>query len=231
MRGKLIVIDGADGSGKTTQLSLLKDYLSSKKIPVETVDFPRYYDSFYGKMIARFLRGEFGKLLDVNPYLISVIYAADRAMAAPEMYQWLEAGKIILANRYATSNLAHQAFRLPKRKRKEFIDWDLELEYEVNRIPKEDLVIYLYVPNEISLKLLRNKDRLNRAYAKGKQKDIVERDRIYLKNSEEAYLTLVKKFPHWVKIYCVDKNGKMKSKEEIHEMIIKALQKKGIITQ
>jgi dTMP kinase len=229
MRGKLIVIDGADGSGKTTQLSLLKEYLFSKKIAHETVDFPRYYDSFYGKMIARFLQGEFGTLAEVNPYLISVIYAADRAMAAPEMYDWLNDGKIILANRYATSNLAHQAFRLTKGKRKAFIDWDLELEYKINKIPKEDIVIYLYVPNKISLKLLRNKDRSNRSYTKGKQKDMVEKDRIYLKNSEEAYLTLVKKFPHWIKVNCVDKNGELKSKDEIHKAIVKVLQKKNII--
>jgi dTMP kinase len=230
MKGKLIVIDGADGSGKTTQLSLLQEYLKNKKIPVETVDFPRYYDSFYGKMIARFLQGEFGKLAEVNPYLISVIYAADRAMAASEMYEWLGEGKIILANRYATSNLAHQAFRLSKGKRKAFIDWDLELEYEVNKIPKEDIVIYLYGPNKISLKLLRNKDRSSRSYTKGKRKDMVERDRIYLKNSEEAYLTLVKKFPHWIKINCVDKKGELKSKEAIHKEVVQALVKKKIIS-
>ncbi len=228
MKGKLIVIEGSDGAGKTTQLGLLKAYLDSMGHPVESVDFPRYYDSFYGKMIANFLRGEYGPLDTVNPYLISVIYAADRGSAAPEMHQWLKEGKIILSNRYATSNLAHQSGRMAAIKRKSFITWDLELEYEVNNIPKEDLVIFLYVPVEISLKLMKNNDRKSREYMKGK-KDMVEKDVTYLKNSEEAYLSLVKKFPHWVKVDCVDTEGNLLSREDIHEKVKKVLANKGII--
>lgn len=227
-KGKLIVIEGSDGAGKTTQLGLLKAYLDSQGHPVETVDFPRYYDSFYGKMIANFLRGEYGPLETVNPYLISVVYAADRGSAAPEMHKWLSEGKAILSNRYATSNLAHQSGRIAPLKRKAFIEWDLELEYEVNKIPKEDIVIFLHVPVEISLELMKNKDRQKRDYTKNK-KDMVEKDVNYLKKSEEAYLTLVKKFPHWVKIECVDSDGNLRTREDIHEEIKKVLANKGIL--
>jgi dTMP kinase len=228
MKGKLIVIEGSDGAGKTTQLGLLKAYLDSQGHPVESVDFPRYYDSFYGKMIANFLRGEYGPLDTVNPYLISVIYAADRGSAAPEMHQWLKEGKIILSNRYATSNLAHQSGRIAPLKRKAFIEWDLELEYEVNKIPKEDIVIFLHVPVEVSLKLMKNNDRKSREYMKGK-KDMVEKDTTYLKHSEDAYLSLVKKFPHWVKVECVDNEGNLRSREDIHEEVKKVLANKGIL--
>jgi dTMP kinase len=227
-KGKLIVIEGSDGAGKTTQLGLLKAYLDSAELPVESVDFPRYYDSFYGKMIANFLRGEYGPLDTVNPYLISIVYAADRGSAAPEMHKWLKEGKIILSNRYATSNLAHQSGRIAPLKRKAFIQWDLELEYEVNNIPKEDVVIFLHVPVSVSLMLMKNNDRKGRAYMKGK-KDMVEKDTTYLKKSEEAYLSLVRKFPHWVKIECVDNDGNLRTREDIHEEVKKVLANKGIL--
>ncbi len=227
-KGKLIVIEGSDGAGKTTQLHLLKEYLQQQNIPVQTIDFPRYYDSFYGKMVAQFLRGEFGSLQEVDPHLASVLYALDRGQAKEEMNEWLARGDIVLSNRYATSNIAHQSSRMPSKKRKEFITWDLELEYKVNQIPQEDIVIYLYVPYNVSRKLMENADRKNRAYTKGK-KDITEKSVEYLKKSEKSYLSLVKQFPHWVKITCVDTKGNLKSREEIHAEIKNVLQKKKIL--
>lgn len=229
MKGKLIVIEGGDGSGKTTQLKLLQEYLKSKNIPVKTIDFPRYYGSFYGKLLARFLKGEFGELAQVNPYLLSVIYALDRVQAKEEIEQWLAKGTIVLSNRYATSNMAHQAGRVPKNKREEFILWDEELEYTVNKIPREDLVIFLHVPYTISQKLMRGSDRANRSYLRGKVRDMVEKNKTYLKNAESAYLWLAKKFLHWVTIECVNANGELRQKEDIHEEIKKVLIKRSII--
>src|SRR5690349_18475914 len=107
MRGKLIVIEGSDGAGKATQLELLKKYLQAHQYPVQTVDFPRY-DTHFGKMIAAFLRGEYGPLEIVPAQLIAVIYAMDRTEMRPQMKKWLQEGSVILANRYATSNMAHQ---------------------------------------------------------------------------------------------------------------------------
>lgn len=229
MKGKLIVIEGSDGAGKTTQLGLLQAYLESIDQPVKAIDFPRYA-SFYGRVIARFLNGEFGELNDINPYLISVIYALDRAQAKEEMEKTLLDGKILLANRYATSNLAHQTARLPLKKRKAFMEWDQELEYKINKIPKEDLVIFLYVPYQISLKLFANKDR--RRPERLKQRDITEENIEYLKSSEEAYLSLCRKFSKiWVKIDCVNDEGYLRSKEDIHQEIKGILKTKGVLNE
>ncbi len=221
MKGKFIVIEGNDGSGKSTQVQLLLEYLKKKKIPTKTLDFPQY-EEFFGKFIGDYLKGKYGELKDVNPYLITFPYALDRLSVAEKIRKWIKEGNMLVFNRYVPSNLAHQSGRLPKKDRKKYVDWDVELEYKINKIPKEDKVIFLHVPYKFSLSLMENKDRGARKYLKGAKKDMVESNVDYVKNSEEAYLALAKRFPHWVTIECV-KNGKMKSREEIHEEIKKAL--------
>lgn len=228
-RGKLVVIEGSDGAGKATQLELLKEYLDNLCIPVRKIDFPRYHTSFYGKMIAQFLRGEYGSLDQIHPHLISVIYAMDRADAKRDMERWLRNGSIILANRYATSNMAHQSSRLPQEEHEEFLKWIVELEYGLNKIPKEDIVIYLHVPYQISQELILRKSKEQRRYVDGKKKDIVEDNLEYVRRSEEAYLELVGRFPHWVKIECMDREGNLQSREDIHEKVKKVLVGKEII--
>src|SRR6185437_6016509 len=204
-RGKLIVIEGIDSSGKTTHLNLLKDFFKKESIPFKTIDFPRY-ESFFGAMIARFLRGEFGPLDQVNPYIISVIYALDRKDAKEEIEKWLEEGFVVISNRYATSNMAHQAGRLSQDKRSDYVKWDEELEYKINNIPREDIVIFLDMPVKESKKLMKNKNRVQ-VYRQGKKKDMVEKDETYLKNSEQTYRWLSQQFEHWVKVECVDATG------------------------
>ncbi len=219
-KGKLIIMEGNDGSGKTTQVKLLSQYLNNKKIPLKTLDFPRYYDSFFGKFLAAFLRREHGKLEHANPYLLTFPYALDRASAAGKIRKWLEEGNFVICNRYVTSNMAHQSGRLPKKERKKYVDWDMEFEYKINKLPKEDKVILLHLPYKYSLKLIAQRGK--RDYVNKKNKDMVEADKTYIKNSEETYLELVKRFPHWIKINCV-KNGKLRSTQDIHEEIIKVL--------
>ncbi|MEX0621436.1 MAG: thymidylate kinase [Candidatus Woykebacteria bacterium] len=219
-KGKLIVFEGIDGSGKTTQLDLLTEYLRSKDIPFETIDFPRYWDSFHGKTVARYLKGDFGDVDAVSPYLISLAYSLDRATAKREMNAWLREGKIVLANRYATSNMAHQAAKLPEKKRKEFLDWLQELEYRVNKIPKEDLVIYLHVPVGIARQLL---------IGRGKR-DIHEKKFEFLTQSEVMYKKLSRRFKHWVKIDCLDKkSGILLAKEAVHKKVLRSLKKQNLI--
>jgi len=225
-RGKLIVIDGGDGSGKTTQSGLLIAYLSAQNVPVKGFDFPRYYSSFHGKTVGRFLAGEFGKLKDVSPYLSSLAYALDRATAKEEMDAWLSHGGVIVCNRYATSNMAHQSAKLPEDKRKEFLDWIDELEYKVHKIPREDIVIYLHVPWQIGAELTKKKGE--RGYIKGKSQDIAEADSDHRQAAEAMYVSLSKKRKNWVLIECV-KDGKILSKEEIHRLVLDVLRNKKII--
>jgi len=226
--GKLIVIDGGDGSGKATQAGLLVEYLKKKNIRVKPFDFPRYYSSFHGKMVGRFLAGEFGDLNSVSPYLASLAYVLDRAGAKEEMDEWLGGGGIIVSNRYVTSSLAHQSAKFPSGKsRDEFMEWLDELEYKVHRMPREDIVIYLYVPWKLGVELTKNKE--DRAYLKGKKQDMAEADLHHRIESEKMYLWLSKNKKNWVKVNCIDKNGKLRSREEIHKEILLILEGKGII--
>lgn len=225
--GKFIVIDGNDGSGKTTQLNLLKSYLDKKNIPVVVFDFPQY-KTFHGETVGRFLAGEFGPLDSINPYLLAYPYALDRLGASSHIKAALDEGKVVLANRYVASNLAHQSGRLPKKERRNFVDWDIEFEYYLNGLPREDLLIYLYVPHKNGKKLLKNKDRSQRIYKNGKVRDIVESNTKYLTDSEEAYLDLLERFDHWIKIDCTE-NDKILPKIKIHDKIVLELTSRHFI--
>lgn len=225
--GKLIVIDGGDGSGKATQTSLLAQYLSKSKVLHRIYDFPQYYSSFHGATIGRLLSGEFGTLNTISPYLASLAYALDRASVKNEMRDFLRKGGTIICNRYATSNMGHQAGRIPNPlERQKFLKWVYELEYKIHKIPREDIVIYLYVPWQIGLELTKKKD--DRGYMKGKKLDINERDIQFRINSEEMFLNLCKTKKNWVKMDCV-KSGKLLSKEDIHVQIVTLLKEKKLI--
>jgi dTMP kinase len=201
----------------------LVDYLTQQGFPVKAFDFPRYYSSFHGKIAGRFLAGEFGS--DVSPYLASLAYALDRAGAKEEMDMWLARGGMIVSNRYATSNMAHQGARVPAEKRKEFLEWIDELEYKVHKIPREDIVIYLHVPWEVGMELTKGKG--DRAYL-GDREDILEADTSHRKEAEAMYVSLAKEHKNWVLIECVE-NGAILSKEAIHEKILAVLKEKNII--
>jgi len=225
--GKLIVIDGGNGSGKTTQAQLLIAYLKQQKIPVKSVDFPQYYSSFHGKTVAKFLRGEFGTLDQVSPYLSSLAFAVDRASVKREMDDFLAKGGYVIANRYATSSLAHQSAKFSDvKKQKEFLNWLYDLEYKVHKIPKENIVIYLHVPVNFGKKLTAKKGE--RAYLKGQSEDIEEKDHNYRVATEKMYLKLAKQYKHWHTINCVENNNLL-SPDTIHQKIISTLQKEKII--
>ena len=217
-KGKLIVIEGGDGSGKTTQAELLVEYLKSQKIPVKYVDFPQYYKSFHGKTVGKFLKGDFGKINEVSPYLASLAYALDRTSVKQEMEEFLAQGGYIVANRYATSNMAHQAAKCnTEEEREEFLKWIYELEYKVHKIPKENLVIYLHVPYEYAAELTQK-----RALQKGTEQDIAEKNIDHQKKSEAMYLILSKKYRHWKTVECVE-NGELLSQEKIFQLILKLI--------
>lgn len=226
-KGKLVVIDGTDGSGKGTQTDLLLKYLDEKKKKNKYIDFPRYYTSFHGKMVGRYLKGEFGSLNSASPYLTSLFYAMDRLTARDEIIDWLEEGNTVVANRYTTSSMAFQTARIDKEHREEFLKWLYEMEYKEHKLPKEDVVIFLYVPVDISQKLIEQK--AGREYMKGKKKDINEADVAYQKEVLKLYLQLAKKYPHWEVIRCVDAKGKLLTVEKVHGKVVAALKRHGVV--
>ncbi len=224
-RGKFIVIDGTDGSGKATQTKLLVERLKKKGHKAKTIDFPQYENNFFGKIVGRYLAGEFGTSSQVSPYLASVIYAADRFETKSKIEKWMQEGNIVIADRYASSNQIHQGGKIkdPK-KRKEFLNWLEEMEYGVFKIPKPDAIIYLDVPIEFSLELLKNKSAKERKkYLKGK-KDIHEGDRKHLEAARSSAIKLVKKSNNWTRINCV-KNGELLKIFKISQIIWSKIEK------
>jgi dTMP kinase len=225
-KGKLIVIDGIDGSGKSTQVKLLNERLVKEGYKVKVVDFPEYYKNFFGKFIGHCLSEQYYNFLNVHPKIASVLYAADRWERSEEMRKWLAEGYVVIANRYVSSNQIHQGGKTKDTKRRnDFLKWLNEMEYEVFKIPKPDLTLYLSLPIDIVLQLLKDRDssKMKRAYLK-KKKDVHEADVNFLINSRKSALKLVKEVPNFIKIECAEK-GKILSRAEIHEMIYGKIKK------
>jgi len=222
-KGKLIVIDGNDGSGKATQVKELVKNLRKNKIKVKTIDFPRYQNNFFGKFIGECLVGENGDFVKMNPKIVSVLYAADRFESSAQIKKWLDAGFTVIADRYASSNQIHQGGKiLDSKKRREFMDWLDKLEFGVFKIPRPDLIIYLDVPLEISMSLLKNeKSQKKKVYQKGK-KDLAENDKQYLERSRKNAIRMLKENNNWVTINCV-KNKELRTIKEISEEINKLI--------
>ena len=224
-RGKLIVIDGTDGSGKATQTELLVKALKNEGRKVKIIDFPEYYANFFGKFIGHCLSEQYYNFVKVHPKIASILYAADRLESKDKIKKWLKNGYIVVANRYASANQIHQGGKIVNTKKREaFIRWLAEMEYKVFKIPKPDVVFYLSVPIPIVLKLIteRNKNK-NRNYL-GKKKDVHEKDVKFLENSRQSALWLTKTQKGWIKIECV-KNGKLDTRENIHEKIYEKIKK------
>ncbi len=222
-KGKFIVIDGTDGSGKATQVKLLVKCLKAQGKKVKTMDFPRYYNNFFGKFIGQCLAGEYGNFLAVSPYFASVLYAADRFESAGQIKKWLAEGNIVIADRYASSNQIHQGAKInDAAERKKFLDWLGKMEFKVFKIPKPDLVVYLDVPLKITQKLLKNKAKSRKKrYLNGKN-DVHESNLNHLENAQKSALDLVAKLNNWVMIDCT-RNQKLMSKKEINDLIYKEL--------
>ena len=225
-KGKLIVIDGTDGSGKATQVALLTKKLKKEGRTVRVVDFPEYYKNFFGTFIGHCLTEQYYNWLSVHPKIASVVYAADRWESSKKINVWIKKGYVVVANRYVSANQIHQGGKIKNaKKRNDFIKWLDKMEYEVFGIPRPDLTLYLSLPINIVLRLIKDRDssKMHRAYLK-KKKDLYEANVAHLTNSRKSALWLSKTIPNFIKIDCAPL-GEILSREEIHEMLYEKVKK------
>ena len=215
MKGKLIVIEGTDGSGKATQSKELLHKFEEKGVKTAYVDFPQYSGNTAGA-VANYLNGKYGSAKEVSPKVASMFYAVDRYDASFGMRKALGEGRIVISNRYVSASMGHQAGKIADPKeREEYLSWLEDLEYNFFKIPRPDLIILLFVPINISQKLIENKG--HREYISGKKKDIHEADLEHLKQAEDAYLEVAEKYG-WTIIDCTE-NGALLSIGEIHKKV------------
>jgi dTMP kinase len=215
-KGKIIVIEGSDGVGKTTQTKLLIEKLKKENKKVKTIKFPQYKENYLGRYIRECLDGKHGDFSKIDPEIGSVLYALDRFESKEKIEKWIKEGNIVIADRYVSANQIHQGGKIEnKKKRKEFLDWLSKIEYDLLGLPKPDLVIYLHAPFEVSKKLLKNR---------GEKLDIVESDNQYLKRSIASAENLSERNKNWFRINCTP-NGNLLSKEEIHKKIWEKIKK------
>ena len=201
----LIVIEGLDGVGKSTQISGLSSYLTANGYHCRQQHFPRFECPVYGELIGRFLRGEMGDINQVDPYLTALMYAGDRDNFKPTLENWMKQGDMILLDRYVYSNVAYQCAKLTEKEEKQNLrQWILDLEFEYNKLPKPELNIFLDAPVMFTQKKLtgiRNEDP--KSYLQGKT-DIHETNHHFQKNVREEYLFLTETVEEFVKIDCSD---------------------------
>jgi len=226
-KGKLIVIDGSDGSGKATQAALLLKRLKKEGYRSRTLDFPRYEANLFGELIGECLAGEHGDFADLDPRIASVLYAADRFESKGMIEKWLGEGYVVVLDRYVSSNQIHQGGKIhDAKRRRSFLEWLDRMEFGVFGLPRPDAVIHLHVPTEMSRRLLQEKGATEKkSYLRdGSKKDVVESNGKYLEDSRESALRLVRKRNDWRQVECA-KKGSMLTREEIAELVF------GIVSQ
>ena len=211
--GKLIVIEGTDGSGKSTQFRLLTDRLESEQVKFQKLVFPQYSEPS-SALIRMYLGGEFGKSpSDVNAYAASAFYSVDRYASYRKVWgKWYEEGGLVVSDRYTTSNAVHQTSKEPEDKRENFLNWLYDFEYDKLGLPRPDLVIYLDVPTDFTEKMLRHRESETHTHA-----DIHEQDMQYLATCRRMGRAAAEHYG-WTVIRCV-RDGAMRSMEDIHEEI------------
>ncbi|MFA5154997.1 MAG: dUTP diphosphatase [Patescibacteria group bacterium] len=213
--GKFIVIDGTDGSGKTTQLQLLKNRLEEAGFVVAVADFPQYNTKSAG-LVEEYLSGKYGRAEEIDAYKASIFYAVDRYDASFRIREWLAEGKIVLSNRYTCANLGHQGCKIANPlERKLFFNWLYDLEFKIFEIPRPDLCLILHVEAELSQQLAKERSR---ADWNGKTHDIHEDNLEHLKKAEQVYLEIAESFADFKLINCT-KNGRILDREEISLLV------------
>lgn len=215
-----IVLEGLDGAGKSTQIRMLRQLFADRGVESEYVHFPRFDSPVYGQLIARFLRGEFGGVQEVDPYLVALIFAGDRADAAPQIRQWLAEGKAVVLDRYVYSNVGFQCAKLPAgEERDRLADWIVNLEFGHNALPRPDFSLFLDVPFAFTeRKLSEAREGDDRDYLQGGQ-DIHEASLQLQQDVRSVYLASAAKDPSLRVVDCSDASGAMESPEGIFAKI------------
>lgn len=218
-KGKLIVFEGTDGSGKSTQFKLLCQRLQDRGTRFQKLVFPQYSEPS-SALLRMYLAGEFGSHPnDVNPYAASTFYAVDRYAAWKKVWgEYYEAGGLVLSDRYTTSNAVHQGGKLEEKDQPAFFDWLFDFEYRKLGLPQPDMVVYLDMPTEQSVRLLRSRESLT--HTKG---DIHEVDTAYLALCRQTALRASEHYG-WYRVSCVDGEGNIRPVEDIHAQIWGALE-------
>lgn len=219
-----IVLEGLDGAGKSTQIALLRERFARRGIESAYIHFPRFDAPVYGQLIARFLRGEFGGVGQVDPYLVALLFAGDRAEAAAQIRQWLAEGKAVVLDRYVYSNVGYQCAKLPAgEERRRLARWILDLEFGHNAIPRPDLSLFLDVPFSFTeRKLTAAREGADRSYLQGAE-DIHEASLALQRAVREVYLDTAAFDPTLRVVDCSDARGGMDTPQGIFAKICDSL--------
>ena len=228
MKGKIIVIEGLDGAGKSTQIELLKTKFEERGIDYKYIHFPMLNQGQYGELIAEFLRGEYGALKDVHPKLVAVLFANDRKEHIEKINQWLNEGYFVLMDRYVNSNIAFQCAKLEDFSEKEKLkNWILEFEYNYNKLPLPEVSFFLNVSlGAISRSLSNERNGDEREYLNGKR-DIHEKSLALQKKVHAEYLKMLTEQNNLICIDCCDDNNNLLDPATINNMIFDSLNLKS----
>ena len=228
--GKFIVIEGTDGSGKSTQTGKLTQYLKARGLRVKQFHFPSG-EGFYGRAINSFLKGDLGSAEEVDPYYVAFLFARDRVQMADRVRKWIEEYDIVLMDRYAYSNVAYQCAKLDQKpkEREKLYRWIVDMEFASGEIPIPDLCLYLGVPRAFSeRKLTEERTGEDREYLEGGT-DIHEQNLSLQQGVAGVYREMCREFDEMVYVECGDASGEMLKSDEIHQKIVKLLEERRVL--
>lgn len=227
---KFIVLEGLDGSGKSTQVKLLQSFFKENNLKFKYLHFPKNNEGVFGEMVSMFLRGEFGAIDQVNPYIVALLFAGDREHSKNEIKSWLSDNYYVLVDRYVLSNIAFQTAKLSSLEEKDKLtNWIFHLEYEYFNIPKPDIEIFLDVPFSFTEKSLQhNRSGDDREYLKGKT-DIHEESLTFQEQVRQEYLRCQGFASYYHILNCSKENAEILAPESISTNIIQLLKSENII--
>lgn len=217
MSGKLIVIDGADGSGKATQAKLLVEHLRAQGKVVQTMDFPQYTQNHFGRLLRECLDGKRGDFIGTDPKIASVLYAADRFESSAQIRSWLEAGDIVVLDRYVSSNMLHQGGKIyDTTALQDFLKWLDDMEHGVFGIPRPDIIMYLEVPFSFRQKMLFTDNARTHL-------DVAETHASHQEDAENNAKRLTALYNTWHTVSCIE-NNELLPREAIHKKVVDIIQ-------